>query len=98
MPTHIKRKPITEGRFVTTPALMEVVQVSGAYLQDGRKTGLFKKGMHYTTLPGSNRMLWNLDLVKDLFINADNPEAHERACEAYLAALPSSQVSRTTAA
>ena len=98
MATHVKRQPITSGRLVGLRALLEVIEVSPNWLQDGRNTGLFKKGIHYTTLPGSNRMLWNLDLVKDLFMNSDNPEAHTRAIEAYIASLPSSQVVKAKAA
>jgi hypothetical protein len=89
--THIKRKPIASGRWVGTNALCEAIQATPSYLTVSRKTGIFKRGIHYSTLPGSNRLLWNLDLIVDLIANSDDPDAHQRAIEAFLASLPSSQ-------
>jgi hypothetical protein len=54
------------------------------------RSGTWIDGLHYVTDPAGDR-LYNLDLVADWVANLGDPIAHGRACEAYLASLPSNQ-------
>jgi hypothetical protein len=49
------------------------------------------EGIYWFRTPGSTRILYNLDLIKDWLVNGHCP-AHEKAVKRYLASLPSSDV------
>jgi hypothetical protein len=49
------------------------------------------RGIYFFTLPGSNRVLYNLDLIRDFLVNGDCP-AHQKSVQRWLASLPSSDV------
>jgi hypothetical protein len=48
-----------------------------------------REKIYWFRLPGSSRILWNINLVRDWLVNGDCP-GHQRAIEAYLKSLPSS--------
>jgi hypothetical protein len=59
----------------------------------GLKVGLMPqltKGVHYIEIPGGKKFLYNEPLILDFIING-NSEAHQRACDALIRTLPSSQ-------
>jgi hypothetical protein len=83
-----KRSPIIY-RGVPTREMCDQAGISTDYLKSLRIRGLLKKGVHYHSLPNSERIVWVVDLVRDYFVNGDSP-AHDRAIERYLESLPSS--------
>jgi hypothetical protein len=54
------------------------------------KRQVWREGLHYVTDQSGDR-LYNLDLIADWVANLNDLAAHERACEMYLASLPSNQ-------
>jgi hypothetical protein len=83
-----KRSPIIY-RGVPTREMCDQAGISSDYLKSIRIRGLLKKGIHYYSLPNSERIVWIVDLVRDYLVNGDSP-AHDRAIERYLESLPSS--------
>lgn len=79
-------------KFLTTPQLVEVFPLGKTQLQALRDSGAFQEGIHWFKYPGSNgrRVLWNWPLIQD-YLATGGGEAHQRACEDYLASLPSNQ-------
>ena len=96
--THRVKRPIPQWVGVPTREMCEQTGTSTDYLKKGRARGLFVKGVHYYTLPGSERIIWVKDLVRDLMVNGANSPAHQRAIEKYLASFPSSREYKSTAA
>jgi hypothetical protein len=54
------------------------------------RSGRWREGLHYVTDEVGDR-LYNLTLISDWVANLNDPIAHQRACELYLASLPSNQ-------
>jgi hypothetical protein len=78
-------------------ALAQVVPYGKSKIQSLIKQGVWQEGLHYVTDDAGDR-LYNLDLIADWVANMGDPVAHERACESYLASIPSNQTtSRKTA-
>jgi hypothetical protein len=87
--THrIKRQPINWAG-VPTREMCAAAGVSADTLKSWRVSGLLPRGIYWYTLPGSDRIMWIRDLVRDRLINGDSP-SHQKAIERYLASLPSS--------
>ncbi len=91
----VKRPPVRWAG-VPTREICEQTGTSTDYLKSLRSRKLLKKGIHYYTLPGSERIVWVRDLVRDFLVNGDSP-AHQREIERYLASLPSSDDYKPTA-
>jgi hypothetical protein len=66
--------------------------VREAVLKAWRDQNLITKGIHWYYRPGTtNRILWNLDLMRDFLSCGDqNHPAHKKSIERYLKSLPSS--------
>jgi hypothetical protein len=47
------------------------------------------ENIYWSRYPGSTRVLYNLNLIRDWLVNGDSP-AHQKAVEKYIASLPSS--------
>jgi hypothetical protein len=64
-----------------------------AVLKAWRDQELITQGIHWYYRPGTtNRILWNLDLIRDFVACGDqNHPSHKAAIERYLASLPSSK-------
>jgi hypothetical protein len=96
--THrIKRSPV-QWAGVPTREMCAYVGVSADTLKYWRVRGLLKRGIHWHTLPDSDRIIWIKDLVRDYLVNGGDSTAHLRAIEKYLASLPSSNDYQSTAA
>jgi hypothetical protein len=70
--------------------LKAVVPYGKSKVQDLLKRDVWREGLHYVTDDAGDR-IYNLDLVADWMANMNDPIAHQRACELYLASLPSNQ-------
>ncbi|MFM2305214.1 MAG: hypothetical protein RLZZ135_2627 [Cyanobacteriota bacterium] len=92
----VTRPPLTWA-CVPTREMCLHAGVSSDTLKDWRVRGLLRRGIHWHTLPGSDRIVWVKDLVRDWLVNGDNSPTHQRAIERYLASLPSSDEYRPTA-
>jgi hypothetical protein len=46
------------------------------------------EGTYWFRTPGSSKILYNIDLIRDWLVNGDCP-AHQKAVKRYLASLPS---------
>jgi hypothetical protein len=46
------------------------------------------EGIYWFRTPGSSKILYNIDLIRDWLVNGDCP-AHQKAVKRYLASLPS---------
>jgi hypothetical protein len=58
----------------------------------GLKVGLMPqltRGIHYLEMPGGKKFLYNEPLILDFLMNG-NSEAHQRACDALVRSMPSS--------
>jgi hypothetical protein len=95
MTTRVKRPPI-QWAGVPTGEMCITAGVSADYLKNLRVRGLLTRGIYWYTLPGSERIIWIRDLVRDYLVNGNSP-AHQRAIEKYLASLPSSSEYKPTA-
>lgn len=83
---------MVKSKFVNTSKCAEISGLSPMTLTRRRLSGVLIEGVHWVVMPGENarRILWNVDLVLDYIATGGGP-SHERACEAYLASLPSNQ-------
>jgi hypothetical protein len=88
MATKVPRIQI-QWRGVQTGDMCRAAGVSSDTLKHWRVSGSLQRGLYWWTLPNSDRILWNLDLVRDWMVNGNSP-AHQRAIERYLKSLPSS--------
>jgi len=87
--TYRVKRPPAQWVGCATKEMCLIAGVSTDTLKNYRVRGLLQKGIHYYTLPNSTKIIWVRDLVRDWFVNGDSP-SHRRACEKYLASLPSS--------
>jgi hypothetical protein len=62
--------------------------ISQDYLKKFRQSGQLRQGIHFITIPGSSKILWRIDLLRDWLANGDSP-SHSRAIERFLKSLPS---------
>jgi hypothetical protein len=70
--------------------LSQVVPYKKSKVGDLIKRQVWQEGLHYVTDDAGDR-LFNLDLIADWVANLGDSQAHQRACEMYLASLPSNQ-------
>jgi hypothetical protein len=82
------QKPSLQWRGVQTGDMCRAIGVSSDTLKHWRVSGLLPKGIYWWTLPNSDRIVYNLDLVRDWVVNQNSP-SHQRAIEKYLKSLPS---------
>jgi hypothetical protein len=95
--THRIKRPPIQWAGVPTREMCVAAGVSADYLKNLRVRGLLPRGIYWYSLPGSDRIIWVKDLVRDFLVNGDSP-AHQRAIERYLASLPSSDEYKPSAA
>jgi hypothetical protein len=70
--------------------LDQVVPYGKTRIHDLIRQEVWRENLHYVTDLSGDR-IFNLTLIADWIANINDPVAHERACEAYLASLPSNQ-------
>jgi hypothetical protein len=70
--------------------LKTIVPYGKTRIQRLVREGVWREGLHFVTDDAGDR-LYNLDLLADWIANLSDSVAHERACEMYLASLPSNQ-------
>lgn len=70
--------------------LVQVCPYKKSKIQSLIKEGRWCEGLHFVTDEAGDR-LYNLDLIADWIANLNDPVAHGRAIELYLASLPSNQ-------
>jgi hypothetical protein len=90
--THRVKRPPAQWIGCSTKEMCLIAGVSADTLKSWRVQELLRKGTHYYTLPDSTKIIWVRDLVRDWLVNGGDSPAHQRACEKYLASLPSSGV------
>jgi hypothetical protein len=76
-----------------TDEICKQLGVRPGVLKDWRESKAITQGIHWYYRPGTtNRILWNLDLMRDFVAVGDqNNSGHKKAIERYLASLPSSK-------
>jgi hypothetical protein len=70
--------------------LKQVSPYGKSKTQEFVRSGRWREGLHFVRDEVGDR-LYNLTLIADWIANINDPVAHERACESYLASLPSNQ-------
>ena len=68
--------------------LYEVCPYCKSKIQSLIKSRKWREGLEFVTDEAGDR-LYNLTLIQDWMANMNDPEAYQRACEAYLQSLPS---------
>jgi hypothetical protein len=76
-------------RTVRLAVLLGIIGTSKDYVDTLRET--LQEGIYWFRTPGSNKILYNVDLWRDFLANGECP-AHAKAVKRYLASLPSSDV------
>lgn len=76
--------------FVKGKKLSQEIGLSVSTFKRYRLQGVWQEGIHWRRL-NSRVVLYNLPLILDWIANQADPQAHQRAVEAYLASLPSNQ-------
>ena len=89
--THRVKRPKLTPEYGTTGAVCLQFGVSADYLKAQRISGELRRNIHYVNLPGSPKILWRLDLLRDWFANGGNSVAHQRSIERYISSISSSQ-------
>jgi hypothetical protein len=76
----------------STDEICKQLGVRPGVLKVWRESKAITQGIHWYYRPGTtNRILWNLDLMRDFVAIGDqNHSAHRRSIELYLKSLPSS--------
>jgi hypothetical protein len=77
-------------RTVRLAVLLGIIGTSEDFVKDEIR-GKRPEGIYWFRTPGSNRILYNVDLIRDFLANGECP-AHAKAVKRYLASLPSSDV------
>jgi hypothetical protein len=67
-----------------------ITGLSQEELNDHRRSGRLKQGIHWTAM-NSRNFKYNVQLLLDWMTNQHAPELHETAIQNFLASLPSSQ-------
>jgi hypothetical protein len=88
--THTITRPPNRWQMVSTGQLCLSEGVSQDFFKSRRASGEFIRNIHYVVIPGSTRIQWVRDLVRDWFVNAGTPQ-HQVAIDRFLASLPSSE-------
>jgi hypothetical protein len=65
-----------------------VVPYGKSKVQSLIRSEVWREGLHFVTDDAGDR-LYNLSLIADWVANLNDSTAHQRACELYLASLPS---------
>ena len=77
-------------KFITKRQAEELTGFSCETLKKWRLSGKLIEGVHWIRVGNTQRVVrYNQSLLIDFLQNQQNPLAHERAIEAYLASLPS---------
>jgi hypothetical protein len=95
--THRVKRPPLKLVLCQNSEMCICAGISSDNLKDWRIRGILPRGIYWTTMPDSDRILWVRDMVLDYIINGDSP-AHQKAVERYLSSLPSSDNYNPTAA
>jgi hypothetical protein len=87
----MQKKPTTPLmiRLVSRSQLCEAAGISPSYLRMDLMPQLTER-IHWFRLPGGRKILYQQDLILDFLINGNSP-AHQKACDAFIRSLPSSQ-------
>lgn len=85
--THKIKRPEPEQEYMVTGAACVQFNVSADYLKTKRVEGELRQWIHWVYLPGTPKILWRINLLRDWFANGGNCPAHQRAIEKYLALL-----------
>lgn len=96
--THRVKKPAPKPELAATGATCLQLGISPDYLKKNRQHGELRQGIHFITIPGSSKLLWRIDLIRDWIANGGDSPAHQRAIEKYLKSLPSHDDYKPTAA
>jgi hypothetical protein len=96
--THRVKRPTPKAELAATGATCLQLGISQDYLKKGRQSGQLRLNIHFIHLPGSSKILWRIDLVRDFLANGADSQTHQRAIERYLKSLPSHPDYKTTAA
>jgi hypothetical protein len=96
--THRVKRPKPEAELAATGATCLRLGVSQDYLKTNRQSGQLRQGIHFVTLPGATKILWNIPMMRDWLANGGNSPSHQRAIEKYLKSLPSHADYKLTAA
>ncbi|PSB05736.1 hypothetical protein C7B76_30910 [filamentous cyanobacterium CCP2] len=83
---------VTQERiqFVKKREISKLTGLSGATLKKYRLSGLLSEDIHWIRI-NSKLILYNAPLILDWLQNFNDPQAHQRAIEAYLTTLLSNQ-------
>lgn len=76
--------------FSSKQEIIEQTGFSASSLKRFRLSGSWIEGIHWVRV-GTRKTLYNRELVLDWIANQNNPQAHQRAIEAYLTQLPSNK-------
>ena len=87
---HRVKRPIPKPELVSTGAICLQLGLSQDYLKTNRVNGQLRQSIHWVNLPGSTKILWRIELIRDWLANGGDSPSHTRAIEKYLASLPSS--------
>jgi hypothetical protein len=75
------------------PTVRRAALCTATGLSDEWADGIKKKlpeGIYWFRMPGSVRVLYNLNLIRDWLVNGSECPAHQKAIESFIASLPSS--------
>lgn len=76
-------------QFAGKRAASEITGLSEHTLKAKRLQGFLNEGIHWVRC--GNKVLYNIPLLQDWLHNSNDPVAHYRAIDLYLASLPSNQ-------
>jgi hypothetical protein len=76
------KKMATAIKFGKLRDLRRIVPYSPTRIKDLIKLGVWQEGTHFITDLSGDR-LYNLPLIEDWLIHQTNPEAHQRAIDAF---------------
>jgi hypothetical protein len=91
MPNRVKKMITEKYPLIPTGSLSEQFGLSIPHFKRLMRAKKITEGIHYFKVPGSPSILWNRDILADWIANGglESP-AHARACEQFIAYLPSS--------
>jgi Putative excisionase (DUF1233) len=84
------RKVNMSHTFVNKQALSQAIGLSPHTFKKYRLSNKWVEGIHWQRI-NSKCVLYNLTLIQDWLANRSQPEAHNRAIEAYIRSLPSNE-------
>jgi hypothetical protein len=89
MPNKNASKPTPAYTYCATGQLSEIFGKSAPYFKRLIRSGELIEGVHYCRCPGSDALIWCIEIIRDWFVCGGNTPAHQRAIEKFLAELPS---------